>query len=226
MKIKARIDRDRVLYHLEQLGQERQLNFILSRTLNLLAKEVQAEERKGFDLTLKTQRRMPWIKSQVKIKEWSTKRNLTVRIFLDEKANFIGDMEEGAERVPVNGRKYLAYPNPKVFKDKIITNKNPLKVSNLGLTPSKGGLLKGKERTFLVHSDRGTPLILQRTSKPASTRKRKVKDSGVRLLYTLIKKSSRPKKLHWKNIGKTVVRDMQESIWKQVIEDAMKKAKK
>ena len=203
------------------MGQERQGPFILSRTLNQLAKKVQTNLKTDINSSLKI-RRKQFINNQVKIDNgtWALKTRLKVTIHLTDLGAFIGDFEEGGEHVPINGHTWLTKPNPKVFGNRILRADDPLRAGNLNLHDYKGNTI-GNERTFLVHGKQ-TPLILQRTSPVNGRRQRGTnKATGVRLLYTLVKQSHRPMKIHWYDTSNATVQYEAEGIWIDVIRQAL-----
>ena len=224
MKVSINVDPKPILHTLREMGQDRQGPFILARGLNLLAKKVQKNLRADFEGSL-TLRRKGWILQQVKINtgQWATKTRLRVVIELTQSANFISRMETGEEKHPVSGHKYLVFPNAKSFGKRIITKDNVLKYKNLGLTQTPFGI-RGRQRTFMVKTEAGTPLVLQRVAKDAhkSYKKGREKSTGLRMLYTLIKSAKIPKKIHWyTTANQTVI-----GTFTQVIKEALASVKK
>ena len=241
MLIKLYVDSTSVLNTLSDLGEARQGRFILSRGLNLLAKRVQAELQKNVDENLHLRRR-PWILKQVKIGQgnWSTMKRLVVKIQLSDAAKFISDFEMGAERVPHNGHSYMAFPNKDVFGNGIIGQKNPLRIKNLNLHDTPQGV-RGDQDTFIIHSSKGTPLIMQRLAdavwKNAGNLKKLKKmekenkkgrnaETGLRILYNLIKNINVPKKISWYDTANSTVVNEQYGIFSQVIKEALADPKK
>lgn len=229
MKVSIKIDRQAILSQLEELGQEKQGPFILSRTLNILANEVQKNLRKDFETSL-TLRRKGWVLQQVKInkEQRSTKARLTVTIEVTDQASFINPMEKGAEHLPINGKKFLVIPNSKSFGKRVIGKDDLLNIKNLGLTNSPHGL-QGRQRTFVINSKAtGTPLVMQRVANDAANSYRKgiKKSTGLRMLYTLIKMSKRPKKIHWYSTATQTVQEQFTNIAAEVMSKALKDSKK
>jgi hypothetical protein len=196
--------------------------------LNLLAKRIQDNLREDFQASLQL-RRAGWVKQQVKIDKgtWSTKTRLRVTIYLTDNASFIGDMEKGAERVPILGRKYLAIPNKKVFGKSVIGQDNPLRIKNLDLHSTPFGT-QGKLRTFIIQAKSGTPLVMQRVEKDATGKGRRGRDrkTGLRILYNLVKHSRRPRKIHWSNVAYNTVDIESYGIFTEVMRDALASIKK
>jgi len=228
MQVKLTINSESILNQLRELGQDNQSGFILSKVLNTVAKEIQTDEKIMLSQNLHIRR--PWVISQVKINkgQWATKTRMSVTIEMPITLAYLSDFETGAEHIPYQGHTWLTMPNPKVFGNSIIGPDNPLKVKNLQLNKTKFGI-QGLERTFLIHSkETGTPLILQRTS-PDDNRKRKRgtnRKTGVRLLYTLIKHSNRPKKIAWYQTATNVIQYRYNIIASQVLSEALASAKK
>lgn len=229
MKVSIRIPAEQITKQLTELGQERQGPFIISKTINLLGKKVQTNLRKDFETNLSL-RRKTWTLQQIKINKesWSTKARLTLTIELTEKATFITPMEKGEAHYPINGKKYLVFPSSKAFGKRIIGQNDILRVKNLALRNTPHGL-QGNQRTFLIKSkETGTPLIMQRVSQDAarSYKKGRSKSTGLRLLYTLIKHSNRPKKIHWTDTATHTVREEFTTTAAEVMSKALKDAKK
>ena len=230
MQVNITIDSASVLNPLKELGQDRQGPFILSKSLNLLARKVQDNLREDIRQTLHV-RRWSWVKNSVKIDKgtWSTKTRLWVKIYLTEAASFIGAMEDGAQHLPRNGHQFLCVPNEAVFGGKIIEAANPLYVKNLHLTEAKGHILKGEQRTFMVDSKKtGNPLILQRVGNEARGKAKRgtSKASGLRMLYVLLKATKRPQRIHWATTANATVANESTGIFTEVMRDALATARK
>jgi hypothetical protein len=227
MQIKIKVDAASVKAQLKELGEERQTNFILSRSLNLLAKKVQTNLQSNLENSLHL-RRKSWVLRQVKINsgQWATKTRLSVTIQLTEAARFIASFETGAQHLPLLGKKYLAIPNAEVFGNSIITSKNPLYIKNLAFHNTPFGT-RGLQRTFIVNPKSGAdPLILQRVAPGSKGKKsRGVKDSGLRMLYRLVKASHRPRKIQWYDTANSTVVREQYGIFSTVIKDALANTK-
>lgn len=208
MPYTIQVDSNELLNELENLGQKRQLPYIISKALNRLAVIVQGAEREMLPRKLNV-RRGPWLDRQIKIDKgtWALKSRLYIKIYTTDNADFLSMLDEGGEHVPLNGHNYLTAPNPKVFGKSVIGPDNPLRVKNLQLNQTKWGL-RGLERTFMVVSkESGKPLILQRTS-PDDNRKRRRgtnRKTGVRLLYSLLKAIKVPHKITWETTASNAV---------------------
>ena len=228
MKVQIKIDSAAIMAQLTELGQERQGPFILSKTLNRLAKQVQSNLAADIKDNLKIKpARWTFIKQSVKIGSgsWSTKSRLRVTIDIDPRANFLNEFEEGEEHLPIGGRKFLAVPVKRVFGNSVIDANNPLRIKNLNLHDVKGNRMEGNLQTFLVHSKKtGTPLVLQRVAKDAVGKGRKGinRKTGVRMLYTLLRESHRPRRIHWESVANATVSGDAEGIWTEVISQALK----
>jgi hypothetical protein len=227
MQIKIKIDDASVRAQLKELGAERQTNFILSRSLNLLAKRVQTNLQSNIENSLNL-RRKSWVLRQVRISsgQWATKTRLSVTIELTEAARFIASFETGAQHLPLLGKKYLAIPNAEVFGNKVITSKNPLYLKNLAFHSTPFGT-EGNLRTFILNPKSGAdPLILQRVARGTKGKKAKgVKDSGLRMLYRLVKASHRPRKIQWYDTANSTVVREQYGIFSTVIKEALANTK-
>jgi hypothetical protein len=227
MQIKIKVDDASVRAQLKELNSERQAPFILSRSLNLLAKRVQENLRLNIENSLNLRRRS-WVLRQVKINsgQWATKTRLSVTIELTEAARFISAFETGAQHLPLLGKKYLAIPNKEVFNNSIITSKNPLYIKNLQFHSTPFGT-EGALRTFILNPKSGAdPLILQRVAPGTKGKKaRGVKDSGLRMLYRLVKASHRPRKIKWYDTANSTVVREQYGIFSTVIKDALANTK-
>ena len=225
MIVQVSIDSKAILSRLEDLGESRQGPYVLSRTLNLLAKKVQDNLKQDFNTNFKLKRKA-WVLNQIKIDKgtWATKKRLSVRIYLTDSADFIKDFETGADHVPLLGRKYLAIPNSKVFgKNAIIGTNSLLRIKNLAFRSTPFGV-RGNQRTFIIKDkETGTPLILQRVANDAhrTFKKARSKDTGIRILYTLVKHSKRPKRITWYDTSRKTVANEQVGIWTTVIQEAL-----
>lgn len=228
MQINFKIDSSSVLKQLQELGADKQAPFIMAKGINLLAKQVQKDLRQNLADSLKL-RHKQWIFNQVRIDSgtWASKTRLKVTIYVSDAASFLERMEEGAERVPILGRHFLAFPNSKVFKLNIIGKDDPLRIANLALEHKQRGI-QGLQRTFLINAkSTGTPLILQRVDKDEKGKKRRGirRSTGVRLLYTLVKLVRIPKKIAWYSTAQQTVDHYTYSTMSQVMSQALKDTK-
>lgn len=206
--INITLDIKEVEKYLQEIGKERHLNFIVSKAVNSVLKQIQDAIRKELAAKLNL-RRVSWNLLQIKInkEDWANKTKLFGRIHITDEAHNLVRLATGNEHYPYKGGRYLAIPNKSVFGNRVITKDNPFNPSNLQLQRTPRGL-QGNQGTFLVETQRGTPLILQRTQKQGSKRKGKKgtdRSTGVRMLYTLVKKSKTPLKINWEAIIYTVV---------------------
>ena len=224
MKIQLKIDKEPILAKLKELGQERQGPFILSRGLNLLAKEVQAALRANLASKLHLQRKA-WINRQVMIRtgNWATKTRLTVRVELSDLGAFLAGFEGGADHIPGAGRKFLAIPNRRVFGSKIIKESDPLRIKNLHLHHTVSGV-EGDQRTFiLITKAKGTRMIMQRVD--TTTKGKGARGTnryfGNRILYTLVRLSKRPARISWYDTARKTVMTMQGETLGRVMREAL-----
>jgi hypothetical protein len=236
--INIEINSSQVLSQLREIGQDKQGPFILSRSLNLLAKQVQANLRGMEEQTL-TLRRRQWVLQQTKIEReaWSTKTKLMVVISLSEQAAFLSRMETGETKVSRRG-KWLMVPNQEVFRNQVISADNPLNLHKLNFHTTPQGL-RGTERTFMIKSNStGEPLVLQRVGQDAKGKKgrgRRVVGatkggrlirSGLRLLYYGIKQAKIPKKMQWYNVATNTIQTNQFDVFTAVLQKALLDGKK
>ena len=215
-----------------ELSQGKQVPFALSKSLNDLAKTAQTDIRLGIEQRFKLNRKA-FVFNSIKIdkERRATKTSLVVTIRVTDNAQFLADMEAGAQHLPGFGRKLLALPNPAVFKGRPITKANPLSIGNLGLHKTSRGV-EGAQETFLVRTKgsllRG--LILQATSATHSGKGKRRKvgtgQSGNRVLYTLITRSHRPAKLQFIQPATKGVQEQWEPVFKKNILAAIQSAKR
>ena len=222
MQFNIQVDSTSVLRTLEELGQERQGPFILARGLNLIAKQIQASLFVNLDTNL-TIRRKGWTKQQIKIDTgtWATKTKLSVVIHLTPLATFLSDFEKGAEHLPVNGRSWLTVPNPKTLGKNPMQLNNPLRVKNLSFHETPFGL-RGEQRTFMIHTPAGQPMVMQRVGNDIKGRNRR----GLRILYFLSRATKRPQRIQWYDAANATVMREQYGTFTQVVREALAKAKK
>ena len=217
-----KIDSRSVLNQLHELGQDRQGAFVLSRSLNLLARKVQDDLRHMEEDRL-TLRRRTWVLNQTKIdkESWSTKTRLVVTIALTPAADFLGRMEDGTTKHPRHNG-YLMIPTWVMGKG-VIDRSNPLAIKNLNLRQTAHGI-QGDKRTFMLKTTKGEPLILQRVGDDAKGRAAHGKNlsSGLRVLYMGKKSVPIPKKLQWYETAQHTVQTEQYNVFKGVLEAALK----
>lgn len=230
MQVKIKIDSAAILTQLKELGESRQGPFVLSKTLNKLAKQVQANLQQDIKSNLKIRpNRWQFIKDSVKIgkESWSTKTRLKVQIEIQDRAAFLNDFEQGAQHLPINGRSMLALPNIKALGTSLDSD-SPLRVKNLHLQ-QKGKNLEGQQHTFMTRSlSSGNPLILQRVAPDAKGKDRKGRrrSTGLRLLYVLLHSTHRPQRIHWQSTADATVQGEAYGIWSDVIAQALKDSKR
>lgn len=207
--IHVTIDTREVEDYLKRLGHENQLPYALSLAINNTLKKIQEEVRQALADKL-TLRRVKWNMAAIKInkQDFATKTKLYGKIHISDIADNLARLATGTDHLPFKGKKYLSIPNSEVFGNKIINKTNPLKPSNLKLADTPRGT-QGLLGTFLVEKKgTGTPLILQRTKKQGSKGKGKKgtnRQTGVRLLYTLVEKTKTPHKIDWTGIVSRVI---------------------
>jgi hypothetical protein len=240
MQVRIVVDTKSLLDQLHEMGNERQMPYALSLAVNRLAGRVQQNLQTMMLKDLQV-RRPQFIRNSVRFEkaDRSTYKNgkYSATIRLGIKATWLSDFETGGEHQPYLsylGEKWLAKPNRTVFGNSIIGEDNQLNPNNLNLTEQKGGM-RGNNRTFLIVSKRGTPLIMQRvTAKMGSKAGRRKgvtsyasnsSTSGVRLLYTLIRHAHRPVKITWYDTANKTVEQEAVGIFTEVIHKLIEDSK-
>jgi len=237
--IKVQVQTSGVLLMLAQA--QGQLEYAMSLALNRVANDGQKAEqthlKKAFTL-----RRETFVMRGIKIEkaDRATKSSWRVVISIPVTQDFLDKFEQGDPKVPRTG-KWLWIPNQAVFKNKIIMSGNPLHPKQLQFSKSKGGQLQGKERTFMLRSKAGKPIVLQREEQKLAKGSYRIMKSmtldnvhtgmgprqkkekaihragGTRLLYTLVSKVKTPVRLEFVN---TITSEVQ-ARWPQRAEQAV-----
>ena len=231
MNVQMSINTKEVIEYLQEVGYGRQTEYVISKGLNTLANKIQATIRQRIEQKFKLRRRQ-WILNRVYIskEDRATKTNWSVTIQIKEDNNILSKFEEGGDKVAINGKKYLAIPNDRVFKGKIIRGTDPLRIQNLQLK-NVGSNMEGDLGTYLTHDkDTGTPIIAQRIEKGMKGRgisKRGLnKHFGSRILYTLVKKSKIPARLEFVKTAQEVADKETNAIFNDVLQQAIQSAKR
>lgn len=227
------IDTKSVVDNLTALEQT-QLPRVMRNTINKLANMSQEAERKGLIERLNL-KRATWVLNGIYISKQgrATKADWSCTIEVEEHRAFLERMETGETHFPINGRKYLAIPNRAVLPG-IVSRDNPLAVRNLNLRPDSAGQVKGDAGTFMIKTEKGG-LILQRLAdanyKNAGTTKRlkqmermnktRNAETGNRILYTLVSRSSVPVKLRFVETVTKTVNDNFQSVFNSQMELAI-----
>lgn len=226
MQILIHVDSQDAMASLENLGLTKKGPYILRDLLNGLAKRVQENLQQDMADNLQV-RRTQFIKNAVKIDRgtFALTNRLTVTIHIDDRADFLNQFEGGGEHLPAFGHHFLAVPNRAVFGNRIIRATDPLRPKNLNLKEHYGQTL-GDQRTFLIKSQQGQPMILQRTSAKKAKRSRGQVSSmsaktGTRMLYLLVEASKRPGKIHWAQTADRTVQGEAQGIWINVVQEAL-----
>ena len=233
MQIQIKVGSRAAMASLEELGLTKKGPYILRDLLNGLAKRVQANMQQDMADNLQI-RRTQFIKNAVKIDRgtFALTNRLTVTIHIDDRADFLNQFEEGGEHIPAFGHHFLAMPNRDVFGRRIIRQTDPLRPKNLdlgfsGIGPVRNhGDIRGLQRTFLIKSQQGQPMIMQRTSAHKAKRSKGNVSSmgaktGTRMLYMLILASKRPARIHWAQTANNTVQGEAEGIWLDVVKEAL-----
>lgn len=223
---------------------QEQLPYAMSVALNRVAidgqKAEQARLRQAFTL-----RREQFVIRGIKIEKLdrATKTTWRVVISIPAAQDFLSKFEEGTPKVPRQG-KWLWIPNSNVFKNKIINRGDPLHPKNLHFHKSKGGQLQGDQRTFMIKSKAGKPIVVQRVDQglkkgsaaimramtldnvhtgmgPRMKKQKAIsRTGGTRLLYTLVSKVSTPVRLEFVN---TITREVMRT-WPERMNEAVRQA--
>lgn len=135
------------------VAEERQVPFAMSRALNRLANEAQKEMQAGLKARFHL-RREAWNLRGIKIskQDRATKTTWRVIIQVSEQTGYLNKFERGGEKRPVGGHDYLWEPNAKVFKNRILSQGDPLRPKNLHLHRDPHGRVIGDNRTFLART--------------------------------------------------------------------------
>lgn len=163
--IKIRVDIAACVRGLDDVAY-RQVPFATVLTLNRLANDGQEAERERIAKAFRL-RKETWNLRGVYIanEDRATKAKPRVVIQIEAKRSHFEKFEEGGEKVPVAGRKFLAVPNPKVFGRRILKADDPLRPKNLHLHKDDHGRIIGDQRTFVVPTTNGQQAIMQRVGR-------------------------------------------------------------
>lgn len=225
--IRVQIDPSEVLKRLD--GFEKQAGYAMSLALNRVANLAQEAQREQMKQAFKL-RRETFVLRGVKISKADRASKSTWRVVIQiaypDDRRFMHEHEKGGERKRHGGR-FLWQPNAKVFRG-IITKANPLHPKNLNMRKTPAGQIKGDHRTFMVRTQQGQRLVLQRIGKDqvhpgftaSSIKGLTLKNFGqgkrgqlkqarpkaaMRLLYRLVDRVRIPADLQFvKTVGRTV----------------------
>lgn len=222
LQISVNVDPSKALGYMDDL-QERQFPFAVATALNCTANDAQGAERYRITANFKL-RRKAFILRQVYISKQDRANKSTWRVWIQLQEQFkdMAGFEEGDDRTPHGGSKWLWKPNPDVFKSQVIGSANPLAPKNLRFQKDPGGRIVGNQRTFMVRTKaRGQLLVLQRVDRTLTSRSKRAmgrltldnlagaqgpnvkkairlqRTAGVRMLYQLVSRSHVPAKLEF-----------------------------
>lgn len=228
---------------------ENQAGFAVSLALNRLANDVQAAEREGLKRHFKLRREAFNLRG-IKIAKQDRANKTTWRVVIQvaPEVNYFDKFEEGGYKLP-HGGKYIWVPS-REFKSRIIGAGDPLHPKNLTFTKNAAGQMKGSNRTFMVRSDKGDLLVLQRVdrrlSKKGLARAMRMtldefkggqgparkgekyslkRTAGVRLLYTLKQRVRVQAQLQFVPIAKGAVEAGWAMHMQQAFDEAMRSAR-
>jgi len=223
--LSVNVDLTPVTSYLLALEQPEQIPFAVAKSLNDLARKIQAEIRTRMTASF-TLRKRQWMLNRIYINKTdrATKTSWSVTIQVQEPYNILSKFEAGGERVAVNGRKFLAIPNPATFGRGSIPDE--LRIKNLHLK-TIGNETKGDNETFMIDSKRtGVPLILQDVWNQKGKKKRGMNKGTLnRILYTLVSRVKVPAKLNFVTTAQQVIDAEAMGIFKANIEFALRTAK-
>lgn len=148
---------------------ENQIPFAVSQSINDTAKEFQRVQI-AHDASVFAQRRGPWQAQSIKITHFATKAANWATIGVhppgaggDDRADILAKFEDDTEKTPFRGR-YVPIPTIFIKRTKSDVVPASLFPSQLHLH-SVGNRIVGDQRTFLIHTKAGQPIILQRIGK-------------------------------------------------------------
>lgn len=199
--IKLSVDLSSINKYLNDMGKDNQIPFALATALNNIAREIQKQVRMDMQSHMNL-RHAQYNLNAIKITSWAKKNNQTVEISVDKKYHWLTRMETGQDHIPFQGRQYLSVPNQEVFKNQIISSKNKLFIKNLNLHLNDKGETVGDQGTFIVKaSSNSTPFIVQNLMQGRGKKRKE----NTRVLYTLVKRSKQPVKMHLIDIAQKIL---------------------
>lgn len=199
--IRLTVDLSQINKYMSELQQDRQIPFAISKALNIIATNIQSSIRQDMKSNMNL-RREAFNFRMIKITSWAKKNNPTVEISLDQRAHWLARMEVGKDHTPFQGKQYLAVPNQAVFKNQVISSRNKLYIKNLSFHINDKGETVGNEGTFIIKSSSSSvPFIVQNLMQGRGKKRKE----NTRILYTLVRKTKQPVKLHFISIANRII---------------------
>ncbi len=232
--LRVQIDPRGALATLSDLEQ-RQAPFAVSLFLNRLGNDAQGDMRDQIKRAFKL-RREDWNLKGIYIarQDRATKTSWRVVIQVEDKRSYLNKFEDGGEKVPLGGRMHIAVPNDDVFRGRILKPDDPLRPKNLQLHRDSHGRVIGDQRTFVLPlRHQGEQGIFQRLGKDKRGRQKKNKgirgrkglDSGIQLLYTLVKRVPVRAQLQFVPTITATVATRSASRFREAFDEAMRTAR-
>lgn len=146
---------------------EKQARYAAMQTVNDLANDFQRAEQEGVRQRF-TLRQPRFILNTIKREraDWATRDNLRAAVRIDPQRDQLARHEEGGEKTSIQGKPYVAVPSPELRRTKrglIPRRLYPSAFKPFVDLPS--GITKGQQRSFIVPTDNGNRLLIQRTGK-------------------------------------------------------------
>ena len=185
-----------------------QVPFATSLAINQTTKGIQAEQRKGMRERFTIRR--AYVLQGVKVRQFSTKRNLEAIVEISPTRKFLFKFEEGGTVRP-RGTSFAVPGGVRRTKTGVVTRAQRPKA--LGLTlHGKGPLaevFRGKRRTFLIRRPDGTGAIFQRLGRRGGKRapRGKRREGRLRLLFSFTPKAEIEPTLDFVLTARTVMRE-------------------
>lgn len=232
---------------------DKQVPFAVALALNWTGNDAQAAERYRLKENFILRRQAFNLQGiYISKQDRATKSSWRVVIQVQADRDYLDRFEAGGYHLPEHGR-WIWKPNPQVFRNRIIPAGDPL--SPKGLKFQKvGRAMEGNERTFMVKSNKGLPLVLQRQDATLDKRSRRTvgkltldnfkagigpqtraqsrkekyslhRTAGVRLLYQLVERVSVPIKLEFVDTVGTTARNVFPGRLQEAMRQAMRSAR-
>lgn len=200
-KIHLSVDLSQINEYMSNLQRDRQIPFAISKALNLIATNIQSNIRQDMKSNMNL-RREQFNFRMIKITSWAKSNKHSVEISIDQRAHWLSRMEVGQDHTPFQGKHYLAVPNQAVFKNQIISSRNKLYIKNLSFHQNSKGETVGEQGTFIIKSSSSsTPFVVQNLMQGRGKKRKE----NTRILYTLVKRTKQPVKLHFISIANRII---------------------
>lgn len=192
-------------------GLAKQVNFATATALNQLANAGQKAQRevvqRNFTLRqeafiLRTVYRMPG-------EDFATKQKLVSAYRIDPRHDYLAPFEQAHEKHAIQGKDYVAIPLPDLRKTKKGLVPKSLFPSAFKPWVDKGEVAFGARRTFIVPTQSGNRVLLQRFGGSRGKH-------GVRALYLFVHSVHITERLHFEETARAVAR----SEWPRIFAQA------